>query len=827
MRRAIVGSRGDMAIGAIGEPHGERGAVAGRAEAAAGGTQPARSRWGTDRVRRPADLLLAVFSLIVVAAVLGSIRALPLGSTEAADDVFRWLLHIPRWLSYAAAVLAGVASFVLVVASLVVMVRSHWRDALNAVAAGLAGAAAAVVATVIWRIENATVEHAVLHGSNPSTFVIDTAFVAFVVGTDLSRLSHWRQWWPRAGAALLLSGLAVGTLTPFAVVIVASGGLLIGWVVRWLLGAASVLPGMAELTGWLASHGVQAFDLSATGPSRARLEGKLADGTRIRAHLSGRDTRGSGLARQLWALARLRPALAGHIALGSRAQVEQLALACYLAQQASVPSPAVRLLGEMPGETLVLVTTIPSRPAVEPEPPADQPAAEPAPPTSAAPSAGATALFAALRRLHDTGVAHRDVRAGNVFMAGNCAGFCSLDSAEPGASELARRIDVVQALATLAATCGPAGAVAGLRAGYGPVDELAVAAVVQPVALAPWGWRAARAATGSLNETRRQLLGDDAGTVPAAPQLERFRWRTVATAVALSVAAYLLIGEISGVNVLGTLDQANPGWLAVAVLGSAATYLGAAVGIAAFIPQRLSIVRGYFVQLATAFVGVAMPPTVGHVAVNARYLHREKVDEGTIAAAVTVSQLVNIVTTVLLLIVLGVLTGSGLSKFKIAPGADVLIGLAVIAVAVIAVLAVPLTRRKVTGAVWPHLRQIGPRLLEAVSHPLRLGIAVGANLLLTAAYALALIAALRSVGAHPAILAAVIVFLAGNAVGSATPTPGGLGGVEAVLAAGLTAIGIPAHEAIPAVLLFRMATFWLPIPLGWVSYMVLQRRGIL
>ena len=48
-----------------------------------------------------------------------------------------------------------------------------------------------------------------------------------------------------------------------------------------------------------------------------------------------------------------------------------------------------------------------------------------------------------------------------------------------------------------------------------------------------------------------------------------------------------------------------------------------------------------------------------------------------------------------------------------------------------------------------------------------------------------------------------------------------------MLAAGLTAIGIPAHEAIPAVLLFRMATFWLPIPVGWVSYVMLQRRGVL
>jgi uncharacterized membrane protein YbhN (UPF0104 family) len=768
-------------------------------------------------VRRPADLLLAVFAFVVVALVLGTIRALPLGSTEAADDVSGWLLHIPRWLAYAAAVVAGVASFVLAVASLIVLVRNQWRDALNAVAAGLVGASAALIATVIWRIENATVERAVLHGSNPSIFIVDTAFVAFVVGTDLSRLSHWQRWWPRAGTALLLSGLAVGTLTPFAVVIVASGGLLFGWVVRWLLGAGSVLPSVGELTGWLAGQGVHAADLSDGGANRARLEGKLADGTRIRVHLSGRDTRGSGLASRLWALARLRRSVAGHIALSSRAQVQQLALACSLAQQAGVPSPAVRLLGQMPGETLVLVTTIP-----------DGGQETGATPVAGATSrlAGATSLFAALRRLHDTGIAHHDVQAGNVFMSGNRAGFCSLDAAEPGSSELARRLDLVQALAMLAANGGPADAVTALRDGYGRVDQVALAAVVQPVALTPWGWRAARAAAGSLKDVRHQLLGDD-GEAPPALRLERFRWRTVVTAVALTAAGYLLIGEISGVDVLGTLSQANPGWLALAVLASAVTYLGAAIGIAAFVPKRLSIWRGFFVQLSTAFVGVAMPATLGHVAVNVRYLHKQDVDEGTIAASVTVSQLVNIVTTVLLLIVLGVLTGSGLSRFRIAPGADVLIGLAVIAVAIIVVLGVPATRKRVTGTVWPHLRQLWPRLLDAVSQPLRLAIAAGANLMLSAAYSLALIATLWSVGAHPAILATAVVFLAGNAVGSATPTPGGLGGVEAVMAAGLTAIGIPAHQAIPAVLLFRMASFWLPIPVGWISYEVLQRRGVL
>src|ERR1700677_2424868 len=118
-------------------------------ETALGGMLPAAAPDGADRVRRPADLLSAVLSLAVVAVVLGNIRALPLGSTELADDVSTWLLHIPRWLSSAAEVAAGVACFVLAVVAVVVMVRSQWKDALNAGLAGFAGAAVALAASAL------------------------------------------------------------------------------------------------------------------------------------------------------------------------------------------------------------------------------------------------------------------------------------------------------------------------------------------------------------------------------------------------------------------------------------------------------------------------------------------------------------------------------------------------------------------------------------------------------------------------------------------------------------------------------------------------------
>ena len=787
-------------------------------------------------MRRPADLLAAILTLAVAAVIIGSIKALPAGSTEVATDVSRWLKYIPRWLAFGAAVIAGTSCFVFVVVALVQLTRSQWRDARNA-AAGLAmGAAATIAATAVWDAEHGRLQAAVLHGKYPAMFVIDSAFVAFVVASDLTRRPRWSRWCTGLAAALLITSVAQDTLTPFAMVIALFGGLGAGWLVRWALGAASVRPSAAELVPWLRSRGVDIADLkpshqpgngpsdspsrrSSTQPGRPCLEGSLTNGTLIEVQLADRDTLGSGLARRLWAMVRLRRSAAGHIALSSRAQLERLALASTVAQLAGVLSPTVLLLDQTPRESLVLVLVLPP----------GQPLGE------TVSRQQARAVFGALRALHATGIAHRDLRPENLCLAeppeppelesAASAGFRSFDSAVPAAGELARRLDVAQLLVTTGRSLGAAEAVSALRDGYRPADEAAIAAVLQPVALAPWGWSAMRKNQACLTDIRHELLGPDT----AAPQarLERFRWRTVLTTVALIAAAYVLVGQFSHVDLLGTLGSANPAWIAVAVLGSAVTYFAAAQNLAAFVPKRLHPLRGSLVQLSTAFVGVAMPPTVGHVAVNARYLHKEGVDEGSISAAVTLSQLVNIVTTVLLLVVIGLLTGSGLSRFKIAPGANLVIGLAVIAGVLALLLSVPQTRNKLIGLVRPHLRRAWPRLLDAVSQPARLAISAGANLLLTAAYLVAFIAALRSVGAHPAILPAAVVYLAGNAVGAAAPTPGGLGGVEAVLAAGLTAMGIPAAQAISGVLVFRIATFWLPIPAGWLSYLWLQRRRVL
>jgi undecaprenyl-diphosphatase len=71
------------------------------------------------------------------------------------------------------------------------------------------------------------------------------------------------------------------------------------------------------------------------------------------------------------------------------------------------------------------------------------------------------------------------------------------------------------------------------------------------------------------------------------------------------------------------------------------------------------------------------------------------------------------------------------------------------------------------------------------------------------------------------------VFLVGSAVAQAAPTPGGLGAMEAALIGGLVAAGLDNTVAVPAVFLYRLFTFWVPILPGWLSFQWLQRREYL
>lgn len=61
-----------------------------------------------------------------------------------------------------------------------------------------------------------------------------------------------------------------------------------------------------------------------------------------------------------------------------------------------------------------------------------------------------------------------------------------------------------------------------------------------------------------------------------------------------------------------------------------------------------------------------------------------------------------------------------------------------------------------------------------------------------------------------------MLYLIGSSIGSAVPTPGGVGGVEAALIAVLTGAGVDRASAAAAVVVFRLITYWLPVLPGYI-----------
>lgn len=87
-----------------------------------------------------------------------------------------------------------------------------------------------------------------------------------------------------------------------------------------------------------------------------------------------------------------------------------------------------------------------------------------------------------------------------------------------------------------------------------------------------------------------------------------------------------------------------------------------------------------------------------------------------------------------------------------------------------------------------------------------------------------LAAAIRATGSHIPWQGLLLAYGAGMTAGSIGLTPGGLGIIEAALAAALVTAGITGHHALAAVLVYRLVSFWLVMAAGWAVMGLLARR---
>ena len=177
----------------------------------------------------------------------------------------------------------------------------------------------------------------------------------------------------------------------------------------------------------------------------------------------------------------------------------------------------------------------------------------------------------------------------------------------------------------------------------------------------------------------------------------------------------------------------------------------------------------------------------------------------------------------------------GTIHFEVTPesGGDsklVWIILAVVVVVALAaglLLAVPRFRRLAAEKVRPKARDIWGNLRQVASSPRKLVLLVGGSFAQELLVVMALSVSLRAFGDHlnlPTLY--VVIFLAGI-IGGISPSPGGMGVVEAGMILGLTAAGVSEADATAAVFIQRLFTSYLPPIWGWLTLVWMRKREYL
>ncbi|MPY34274.1 TIGR00374 family protein [Streptomyces adustus] len=332
-----------------------------------------------------------------------------------------------------------------------------------------------------------------------------------------------------------------------------------------------------------------------------------------------------------------------------------------------------------------------------------------------------------------------------------------------------------------------------------------------------------------LTQIRHQVLRIRPQAPVEPARLERVRPRTLISFIAGAIGAYFLLTQLTHIEFATVFSDAQWGWVVAAVLFSALSYVAAAMSLLGFVPERVPFLRTVGAQVAGSFVKIVAPAAVGGVALNTRFLQRAGVRPGLAVASVGASQLFGLGCHILMLLSFGYLTGTEKTP-SLSPSRTVIAGLLTVAVLVLVVTSVPLLRKFIVTRVRSLFAGVVPRMLDVLQRPQKLVTGIGGMLLLTACFVMCLDASIRAFGGDSvsvSIASVAVVFLAGNALGSAAPTPGGVGAVEATLTVGLIAVGLPKEVAAPAVLLFRLLTLWLPVLPGWLAFNHLSRRGSL
>lgn len=299
--------------------------------------------------------------------------------------------------------------------------------------------------------------------------------------------------------------------------------------------------------------------------------------------------------------------------------------------------------------------------------------------------------------------------------------------------------------------------------------------------------------------------------------------RQIVVLVLLVLALYVVLPQLSAFRASWhLLRQPEPWWVTAAVALTGLTFAVGAFTYCMLAVTRLSYPRTTMVQLAAMFVNRLLPSGAGALGVNYAYLRKENHSRPQSVVVVAVNNLLG---------GLGhwLLVGAYLLFFRVPGDVPITVGQPEIWLRVLLVIIAGLV---VFGLFYGRekyrtkIAEIREQLKQYRHRPGRLLVALLSSMLLTVANVLSLLCCALALGVHLPFMAVLLIFTFGVGAGAAVPTPGGLGGFEAGLAAGFITYRIDASSALAVALLYRLVSYWLPLLPGAAAFVVCQRRHL-
>jgi putative heme transporter len=340
------------------------------------------------------------------------------------------------------------------------------------------------------------------------------------------------------------------------------------------------------------------------------------------------------------------------------------------------------------------------------------------------------------------------------------------------------------------------------------------------------------------------------GARPVAVRRRRL-WRIAALSVALAgLVALTLRGKLpSAPEVADAISGASVAWLLVAAAMQAVSMAGFALQQRALLGAlgvRIRFGRAMAITLARSAISISLPAGAAVSAAYAlRHYRRAGASSDISTATMIVSGLVSIGGLAALYVagVLGTVIRDPTSLWDEPPAA-----LAVTSIVLLLMLAgltaalIASIRRRRRGAIVASVSArpaAGGRLAQyaaAVWSTTRNAWRAGGTLrvrdwIVALAYAaanwltdlLCLAACTRALGLPIGITTLASIYLVVQIVRQVPITPGGVGLIETAFIAGLTAAGTSAASATAAVLIYRVLSCWIVIPIGGFAAVVLNR----